>query len=319
MEYLSKVVVLGDIATGKTSFINRAVHSTFTDAYKSTMAVDFALKCLSFEHINHRLQFWDIAGPERFGNMTRVYYKEAVSCIIMIDSHRQSTCDGALKWLSDFDMKLDDAENIPRYLIVNKIDLIDADEMARIDQWILLHALKFSKIYKISCKNCASFDQILMDLSADILQYVRNTNDIDDTQNINNDTVFETNEESVVIKQTDDKSDSQNDIVSIQNSMEPRALQKYVLDHPDDIQYLTSKELKQCFDPQTMRHAGTNIKINSILSQIAKYPERMKYEYYYKNIGGIDDEQLAVSIYIYFKELGYECTHIFQKSVIIKW
>lgn len=131
-EFLFKVLVVGDIGAGKTSFIKRYVHNIYSIHYKSTIGVDFALKVLKWHDekrdvdVNVRLQLWDIAGQERFGTMTRVYYKEAVAAIIMFDVTRMSTFDAVQKWKADIDSKvmLADGNPIPVILLANKRDLI---------------------------------------------------------------------------------------------------------------------------------------------------------------------------------------------------
>ncbi len=70
--------------------------------------------------------FQDIAGQERFGNMTRVYYKEAVGCFIVFDVTRGSTFDAVTKWKTDLDNKvqLPDGNPVPCVLLANKVDFI---------------------------------------------------------------------------------------------------------------------------------------------------------------------------------------------------
>jgi len=131
-ELLYKILVVGDIGVGKTSFIKRYVHGIFSIHYKSTIGVDFALKVIQWDdNTNIRLQLWDIAGQERFGNMTRVYYKEAVGAIIVFDVTRSTTFDNVTKWKTDLDSKItlpDTDEPIPVILLANKIDSFVPDE-----------------------------------------------------------------------------------------------------------------------------------------------------------------------------------------------
>jgi Ras-related protein Rab-32 len=125
-EHLFKVLVVGDIGTGKTSIIKRYVHSIFSSHYKATIGVDFALKVITLDaNTVVRLQLWDIAGQERFGNMTRVYYKEAVGAFIVFDVTRVSTFEAVAKWKKDIDNKvlLPNGEKIPVVLLANKCDL----------------------------------------------------------------------------------------------------------------------------------------------------------------------------------------------------
>lgn len=124
-EHLYKILVIGELGTGKTSIIKRYVHQFFSQHYRATIGVDFALKVLNWDADTIvRLQLWDIAGQERFGNMTRVYYKEAVGCFIVFDVTRASTFDAVVKWKTDLDSKvqLADGSPVPCVLLANKCD-----------------------------------------------------------------------------------------------------------------------------------------------------------------------------------------------------
>eukprot|EP00732_Lithocolla_globosa_P002240 Lithocolla_globosa_v1_NODE_1411_length_2599_cov_8.375786.p1 type:complete len:219 gc:universal NODE_1411_length_2599_cov_8.375786:2081-1425(-) len=125
-QLMYKIIVVGDIGTGKTSLIMRYVNNAFTMHYKSTIGVDFALKTLNWSSDTViRLQLWDIAGQERYGNMTRVYYKGAAGALLVFDVTRPSTLAACTKWKKDIDDKvmLPNQDPIPVLLLANKCDL----------------------------------------------------------------------------------------------------------------------------------------------------------------------------------------------------
>nr|XP_009930418.1 PREDICTED: ras-related protein Rab-32 [Opisthocomus hoazin] len=124
-ELLLEVMVIGELGVGKTSIIKRYVHQLFSQHYRATIGVDFALKVINWDSRPLvRLQLWDIAGQERFGNMTRVYYKEAVGAFVVFDVTRGSTFEAVSKWKHDLDSKvlLPNGSPIPAVLLANKCD-----------------------------------------------------------------------------------------------------------------------------------------------------------------------------------------------------
>ena len=86
---LYKVIVIGEIGTGKSALIRRYVHNYFNGEFgfnRSTIGVDFSLKILPYtEDLEVRLQLWDIAGQERFSSMTRAYYRGTMGALLVFD------------------------------------------------------------------------------------------------------------------------------------------------------------------------------------------------------------------------------------------
>ncbi|KAI9317380.1 P-loop containing nucleoside triphosphate hydrolase protein [Dichotomocladium elegans] len=192
-EYLYKILVVGDLGTGKTSIIRRYVHNIFSSNYKSTIGVDFALKVIQWSpEVIVRLQLWDIAGQERFGNMTRVYYKEALGAFVVCDLTRQTTFEGVTKWKNDIDAKVTLPEawgggRIPVVLLANKSDLVSEGHgqhvnHAEMDELCEKHG--FIKWFETSAKDNTNIDDAARYLIKAVLdiEEAHHPADIDDEQ-----------------------------------------------------------------------------------------------------------------------------------------
>ncbi len=82
-----KVILLGDIAVGKSSIISRFVDEKYTNEYKCSVGVEFKVKSLFLdENRGADLQIWDTVGEERFRSITRQYYKDTKGRYIFIKS-----------------------------------------------------------------------------------------------------------------------------------------------------------------------------------------------------------------------------------------
>lgn len=123
VDVMFKILIVGECGVGKTSIIKRYVYNLFTPNYKSTIGVDFALKILKKDKLTIGMQLWDVAGQERFGSMTRVYYKDATAAIIMFDVNHLKSFESVMKWKNDIVSKIFKDKNIPMLLVANKVDL----------------------------------------------------------------------------------------------------------------------------------------------------------------------------------------------------
>lgn len=172
-EHLYKILVIGELGTGKTSFIKRYVHQFFSQSYRATIGVDFALKVLNWDQNTIiRLQLWDIAGQERFGNMTRVYYKEAVGAFIVFDVTRSATFDAVVKWKQDLDSKvqLPNGKPIPCILLANKSDQQKQGIVttpAKLDEYVKEHG--FAGWFETSAKENVNIEEAAKSLVNKIL------------------------------------------------------------------------------------------------------------------------------------------------------
>jgi small GTP-binding protein len=163
-----KIIVVGDMGTGKTCLIRRFVENTYSEFYRLTIGVDFANKIIQLnETTSADVQLWDIAGQERFGNMTSVYYREAVGAIVVFDVTRGSTRELIGTWKKDIDDKVRSStgEPLPTILIGNKIDLLTRRgdwEQTRIEIEEFTQANGFIHFFETSAKDGTNLEASIM-------------------------------------------------------------------------------------------------------------------------------------------------------------
>ena len=125
-----KVLVIGDVGTGKTSLVNRIVYNTFTEKYKATIGCEFGLKILDINGEAVRIQLWDLAGQDRLGGVSRLYCRDANGALVISDLTREETITKAAEWKNSIDenVRLADQSHIPMVLCLNKADAFAKDD-----------------------------------------------------------------------------------------------------------------------------------------------------------------------------------------------
>ncbi|XP_049582462.1 ras-related protein Rab-34a isoform X2 [Syngnathus scovelli] len=97
---IAKVIVVGDLAVGKTCLINRFCKDAFDKNYKATIGVDFEMERFEVLGVPFSLQLWDTAGQERFKCIASTYYRAAQGeRAIPTDWLRQNVSWPSIAWL----------------------------------------------------------------------------------------------------------------------------------------------------------------------------------------------------------------------------
>ncbi|CAN6311330.1 unnamed protein product [Urochloa humidicola] len=65
VDYVFKVVLIGDSAVGKSQILARFARNEFSLDSKATIGVEFQTRTLVIEHKSVKAQIWDTAGQER--------------------------------------------------------------------------------------------------------------------------------------------------------------------------------------------------------------------------------------------------------------
>ncbi|XP_023143335.2 ras-related protein Rab-34 [Amphiprion ocellaris] len=130
---IAKVIVVGDVAVGKTCLISRFCRGAFDKNYKATIGVDFEMEHFEVLGVPFSLQLWDTAGQERFKCIASTYYRGAQAIIVVFDLSSVNSLAHARQWLEDA-MKENDPSSVLLFLVGTKKDLSSPDQLSQIEQ-----------------------------------------------------------------------------------------------------------------------------------------------------------------------------------------
>ena len=87
-----KIVLLGDIAVGKSSILLRIAvdnqDDKFEAKYNTTIFVDFKFGSEIINGKKVKMQIWDTSGQEKFASLSSIYFKGADLIIMTFDMTR---------------------------------------------------------------------------------------------------------------------------------------------------------------------------------------------------------------------------------------
>lgn len=122
-----KVCMLGAFAVGKTSLVQRYVHSIFSDKYHTTVGVKIEKAQVNIDNANVDLIIWDLHGEDDFQHVRLSYLKGSAGVIYVVDGTREATLITVLNLKEIVERTIG---KLPFILVINKSDLEDRWELA---------------------------------------------------------------------------------------------------------------------------------------------------------------------------------------------
>ncbi|KAJ3449499.1 gtp-binding nuclear protein ran [Anaeramoeba flamelloides] len=153
VQHVFKIVIVGDGAVGKTTFVNRHLTGEFRKEYLATVGAEVHPLVFYTEIGPVLLNIWDTAGQEVFGGLRDGYYIQAHGAIVMFDVTSRETYKNVPVWYRDL---VRVADKIPMVLVGNKCDIKDRKVRAK---QIIFHRRKNIPYYDISAKSNYNFEK----------------------------------------------------------------------------------------------------------------------------------------------------------------
>ena len=183
-----KIILVGNVSTGKTSIIERYIHNKFQQKIKATLSPNFSYKLINKNNVNYRLQFWDIPGQDRSPSLTSVFCRDAHGFVFCCDTLVKKTRNDILIWKNNLENFMD-ISNIPTIIMENKCDLLGDESMYENDIDELNNFTKennFTGAFRTSALNGYNIDKAMDFLIEAIIKKMKEDNKNNINKNNNN-------------------------------------------------------------------------------------------------------------------------------------
>lgn len=128
MDYVFKMVVVGDSAVGKSQLLSRFSNNEFKADGRATVGVEFQTKTILIDKKLVKAQIWDTAGQERYRSVTTAYYRGAHGALVVYDITKPDSFEHVPRWLEQ--LRAYAGPNAVIMLAGNKCDLESARAVA---------------------------------------------------------------------------------------------------------------------------------------------------------------------------------------------
>lgn len=160
-----KVVIVGDLAVGKTSILKQYETQMFDEDVEPTVGAGFVKVQVETTHGYVNLLLWDTAGQERYRSLIPMYSRNAAAAILVVDVNNPASAQSVGTWHSVL------KEYCPRkcriYVVANKIDLECKISLSKLEEWCKNNGFQFFRASAMQFETIEPiFQQIAEDMDA---------------------------------------------------------------------------------------------------------------------------------------------------------
>uniref|UniRef100_A0A8C6MH09 RAS and EF-hand domain containing n=1 Tax=Nothobranchius furzeri TaxID=105023 RepID=A0A8C6MH09_NOTFU len=101
-----RIVLAGDAAVGKSSFLLRLCKNEFKLNTSATLGVDFQMKTFIVDGEPVLLQLWDTAGQERFRSIAKSYFRRADGVLLLYDVTCEKSFLNIREWVDMIELMI---------------------------------------------------------------------------------------------------------------------------------------------------------------------------------------------------------------------
>ena len=146
VEFVFKILLLGDSEVGKSCFLMRYSDNVFVENYITTIGLDYKLKNVKLDSGKTiKVQLWDTAGQDKYRTIAKNYFKGSHGILLLYDITKQSSFNNIREWIQDIREEVSPKAII--FLIGNKIDLADQRKISK------EKGIELAEEYKLYIKN----------------------------------------------------------------------------------------------------------------------------------------------------------------------
>lgn len=138
MEINTRVVMIGNTRTGKTSLFHKYFHSSFQHTSTPTIAPAVSTRQFVEKDMKIFVNYFDTAGQEKYRSLGQIYYRNSMAAILVFDITDRESFNDIQMWVNDYKSNSDSGMI---FLAANKYDLIEKAQVTETEIADLSHEL----------------------------------------------------------------------------------------------------------------------------------------------------------------------------------